>query len=277
MSNYSLDQYDVNGFAVVENFLTEQEADELRQAGLQVCRDAPDDDRKVFGLHSKEDYYLESANKLHYFYESEALDKDGNLLVDKMESINKIGHGCHLVNPIFHKYTFDDRVKKVAKKLGLKKPAVMQSMFIYKNPKIGGYVKQHQDSMYLLTDPINVTAFWIPTEDATLENGCVWFVKGSHKNGLLNRFVRNPVPGRGDLCVYEKPDLNLPKEQYIPCPVKKGSLVVFDGLTIHQSDINRSDKSRYAYTFHVMETEGTKFLPENWIRLPEGEKFERLY
>lgn len=154
---------------MLENFLTEKEADELRQAGLQVCRDAPEDDRKVFGKHSKEDYFLESANKLHYFYESEALDKDGNLLVDKMESINKvrcwmwiiqlndyfalshqeginkiviliqIGHGCHLENPIFQKYTFDDRIKGVARKLGLKKPAVMQSMFIYKNPKIGGY------------------------------------------------------------------------------------------------------------------------------------------
>lgn len=83
-------KYDINGFAVVENFLTEEEADELRQAGLQVCRDAPEDDRKVFGEHSKENYFLESANKLHYFYESEALDKDGNLLVDKMESINKV-------------------------------------------------------------------------------------------------------------------------------------------------------------------------------------------
>lgn len=62
------------------------------------------------------------------------------------------------------------------------------------------------------------------------------------------RFVRNPNRNGGDLCVYETSELNLPKDRYTPCPVKKGSLVVFDGLTIHQSDINRSDKSRYAYT-----------------------------
>lgn len=91
------------------------------------------------------------------------------------------------------------------------------------------------------------------------------------------RFVRNSDPNGGELCVYEKPALNLPKDQYIPCPVKKGSLVVFDGLTIHQSDLNRSDKSRYAYTFHVMETDNVKFLKQNWIRLPEGEEFERIY
>lgn len=88
-------------------------------------------------------------------------------------------------------------------------------------------------------------------------------------------FIRNPDPN-GDLCIYEKPDLDLSKDQYIACPVKKGSLVVFDGLTIHQSDLNRSEKSRYAYTFHVYDAT-SKFLPENWIRLPEGQEFERLY
>lgn len=42
------------------------------------------------------------------------------------------------MHPIFKKYTFDDRIKNVAKTLGFKKPAIPQSMFIYKNPKIGG-------------------------------------------------------------------------------------------------------------------------------------------
>lgn len=116
----------------------------------------------------------------------------------------------HLNHPVFEKYTFDDRVKKLAKQLGLKKPAVLQSLFIFKNPKVGSkgmfdtinykqkiwrrtischfpLVKQHQDSMYFITDPINVLGYWIPIEDATLNNSCLWFIKGSHKMGLLNR------------------------------------------------------------------------------------------
>lgn len=48
-------------------------------------------------------------------------------------------------------------------------------------------VKQHQDSMYFITDPVNVLGFWIPIEDATVNNSCLWFIKGSHKLGLLNR------------------------------------------------------------------------------------------
>lgn len=83
-------QYDVNGFAVIENFLTEEEADELRAEGLKVCKDAPDKDRKKFGDHRKEQYYMDSATKMHYFYEADAFDEDGNLVVDKMVSINKV-------------------------------------------------------------------------------------------------------------------------------------------------------------------------------------------
>lgn len=48
-------------------------------------------------------------------------------------------------------------------------------------------VKPHQDATFLHTDPISITGFWIPTEDATLENGCLWFIKGSHKHGLDRR------------------------------------------------------------------------------------------
>lgn len=103
-------------------------------------------------------------------------------------------------------------------------------------------------------------------------------IKLCFNSGFLTfSFVRNPNPNADELCIYEKPELKLPKDHYTPCPVKRGSLVVFDGLTIHPSDLNRSDRSRFAYTFHVMETDNVKFLPENWIRLPEGEQFERIY
>lgn len=85
-------QYDVNGFAVIENFLTVEEANELKTAGLELCKNAPEKDRKVFhgSKHMKENYFLESANKIHYFYENGALDDNGNLLVDKSVSLNKV-------------------------------------------------------------------------------------------------------------------------------------------------------------------------------------------
>lgn len=82
----------MNGFAVIEDFFTEQEADELRAAGLELCENAPEKDRKIFGKHLDEhtNYFLESSNKIHFFYEKGALDDSGNLLVSKDVSLNKV-------------------------------------------------------------------------------------------------------------------------------------------------------------------------------------------
>lgn len=54
----------------------------------------------------------------------------------KMES--KIGHAMHLEHPYWANHIFNDRIRSVAKKLGLRQPVVLQSMLIYKNPKVGG-------------------------------------------------------------------------------------------------------------------------------------------
>lgn len=87
-------QYHENGFAVIENFLSEDEANELKQAGLELCKDAPEKDRKTFhtqdNRHHKDTYFLESANKIGYFYENGALDDNGNFLMEKIYALNKV-------------------------------------------------------------------------------------------------------------------------------------------------------------------------------------------
>lgn len=50
----------------------------------------------------------------------------------------KLGHAIHLEHKFWANHIFNDRIRNVAKKLGLKKPVVLQSMLIYKNPKVGG-------------------------------------------------------------------------------------------------------------------------------------------
>ena len=57
-------------------------------------------------------------------------------------------------------------------------PLLLQSMYIFKQPRIGGEVVCHQDATFLYTDPITVTGFWFALEDATLENGCLWAMPG---------------------------------------------------------------------------------------------------
>ncbi len=66
-----------------------------------------------------------------------------------------------------------------------------QSMFIFKQPGIGGEVHWHQDATFLHSEPMTVTGFWIALEDATVDNGCLWVAPGGHRGPLRKRFVRH--------------------------------------------------------------------------------------
>jgi ectoine hydroxylase-related dioxygenase (phytanoyl-CoA dioxygenase family) len=61
--------------------------------------------------------------------------------------------------------------------------------------------------------------------------------------------------------------------------IKAGSLVLIHGNVLHKSEKNTGDKSRFAYTFHVIEgAEGWEYDKRNWLQPPEsGEGFSKLY
>ncbi len=80
----------------------------------------------------------------------------------------------------------------------------------------------HQDGTYLYTEPNTLYGFWIPLEDATEENGCLWFIPGSHKNKIERRFKRNPNKNEEKLCISVGPPLLYDEEQFKITPVRKG-------------------------------------------------------
>ncbi|KAI5636979.1 phytanoyl-CoA dioxygenase (PhyH) domain-containing protein [Phthorimaea operculella] len=151
---------------------------------------------------------------------------------------------------------------------------VVQSMYIYKNPGIGGEVIEHQDATYLHTEPTPAVGFWIALEDATLQNGCLWMARGSHKSGVHRRLVRSP--GKTEL-EYDRPAPIYPQSAFTPVPVSKGTCILIHGLVVHRSAPNRSDKSRHAYTFHVVETHNNTYSPDNWLQEGPNAPFLNLY
>ena len=68
--------------------------------------------------------------------------------------------------------------------IGMADPLAIQSMYIFKQPHIGGEVGCHQDATFLYTEPMSVTGFWFAIEDATVENGCLWAQPGGHRGPL---------------------------------------------------------------------------------------------
>ena len=262
-----LNRFANDGYLTIPNFKSVQEIARLRERALQLVDDFdPGQSRSIFTTQSQETatdmYFLRSDNTMRCFFEEEAFGQDGQLRQAKALSINKIGHAMHDLDPVFGSFSRGAELDAVARGLGLAEPLIWQSMYIFKQPGIGGEVRWHQDATFFDTDPISVTTFWFALEDATIDNGCLWVEPGGHRGPMRERFLRN-----GDDIRMEKLDTTpWPDDSVaVPLEAKAGTLVIFHGLLPHYSAPNRSPVSRHAYTLHV--TDGrTNYSPQNWIQ-----------
>jgi phytanoyl-CoA hydroxylase len=223
--------------------------------------------------------FLSSGSTTWCFFEEEAFDRTGALRQAKELSINKIGHAMHDLDPVFERFTYTPELAAVAADLGLPDALVLQSMYIFKQPGIGGEVGCHQDATFLYTDPMTVTGFWFAIEDATLENGCLWAAPGGHRQGGLRQvFKRAGALTDDDGTVFDQLDstpLPTPPDDLVPLPVPAGSMVVLHGLLPHWSGPNRSPVSRHAYSVHCIAA-SADYPAWNWLQRPADMPLRRL-
>jgi phytanoyl-CoA hydroxylase len=138
-------------------------------------------------------------------------------------------------------------------------------MYILKEAEYGAEVSPHQDSTFLWSDAPSCTGFWIALDDATLENGCLWAIPGSHKGEVRTRFVLSE-DGQ-DLSF--QPNIGntwdvWPKSSFTPLPVVSGTLVLIHGALVHMSLENASKNARHIYSWHVVSAD-QKFSDRNWM------------
>jgi len=273
LTSEQIDRFRQDGYLVVPDFVSAEACAALRATAEQMVDEwEPTGERTVFTTEAQERVsnreFLASGDRTWCFFEEEAFDEHGDLRQAKALSINKIGHAMHDLDPVFEAFTYTPQLTAVADDIGLVDPLVLQSMYIFKQPGIGGEVDCHQDATFLYTDPITVTGFWFALEDATLENGCLWAAPGGHRTGLRQLFKRAGAMGDDDGTEFEVLDttpLPSPPDELVPLEVPAGTMVVLDGQLPHWSDANRSGRSRHAYTVHCIS--GRAEYPEwNWLR-----------
>jgi len=266
--------YETDGFLVIENFASERECNRLRaRAAELVAGFYPSSSVSIFSTHEQtrtsDDYFLSSGDSIRFFFEEKAFDPQGALRHSTEQSINKIGHALHDLDPVFDKFSRVEKLRELVYDLGYKQPLLVQSMYIFKQPNIGGEVICHQDATFLYTEPMSATGFWFALEDATRENGCLWAIPGGHRAGLKSRFLR---ASSGGTCFSVLDSTGWPLDQLVPLEVTKGTLIVLHGLLPHMSLTNRSTKSRHAYTLHVIERD-CDYPADNWLQRGPGMPF----
>ena len=150
------------------------------------------------------------------------------------------------------------------------------------------------------TDPPSALGFWIPLEKCTAENGALSFLPGSHlTTPITKRFVRLPTSGTGfeqlSAPTNETPPLtggyvleccepgNRTKVMFavhqliLPFCDFLGDLVLIHGSVLHKSGKNLSPNTRFAYTFHMIESPPHATYDEkNWLQPTKAMPFSRV-
>ncbi len=182
------------------------------------------------------------AHKFFYeFHSNESSDPDAELF-------HSLGHwritdGFHdvLWNPAF--------LVAASQLLGNKPVRFWHDQLFSKPARHGGVVAWHQDySYWTRTTAMQHLTCWVALDDASTENGCLYYVPKSHRWGLLEKpELAGTMEGLLDYLTEDQ----LSEFKPVPIEVKKGYATFHHPLMVHGSYENKSDRKRRAFVLNV--------------------------
>jgi phytanoyl-CoA hydroxylase len=144
----------------------------------------------------------------------------------------------------------DPRIGALAAQLeGVDSIRLYHDQALIKEP-CSGPTPWHQDNPYFSFTSEHCISIWVALADATLENGCLCYLPGSHKGP---GFVAD-APGLGS--IFEK----LPEwrdSEPVFTPVHAGGCIFHNGLTLHAAGSNMTNRRRVAMTVAFMPGDAT--------------------
>lgn len=230
--------YRENGYAVLPQAISTDEIDKLKAETARLCRN---DDNQVDGI---------------------APAGPGLSDIEAMRRVLCI-HFPHKLSEIFHRALSHAGITGLLTRVIGPNVKCMQSMLFVKASGKPGQA-WHQDEDFIPTRDRSLAGAWIALDDATVENGCLWVLPGSHRRGLLwpQKFH---FDDRFD-CTHESFDFPWDDADSVPVEVKAGSIVFFNGYLLHRSLPNRASAGfRRSLVNHYMSAES--LLP--WMKPDE--------
>lgn len=150
-------------------------------------------------------------------------------------------------DPFFYDMMFGSRFEKLASILLDDEVIGKNIQYFNKPPKIGKPTPAHQDGYYFMLEPNEAVTMWMALEPVDEENGCVRYVKGSHKKGMREH-GRTQTLGFSQGITDFGTEEDLANEVFFP--TQAGDLLVHHSLTIHRADGNSTtDRTRKAMGF----------------------------
>lgn len=211
LTEEQLSDYERDGYIVVRNLFSEEEIDLLGQA-------------------ARNDNEMDKSS-------SERDDGEGNAV--RLALWNHPGDGIYGMFARCQKMV--DRVEEILRE----EVYHYHSKMILKDAKVGGAWAWHQDYGYWYQNGVlspNLCSVMIAVDQATIENGCMQVIKGSHKLGRINHILSGDQAGADMERVEEaKKRLDL-----VHVTMEPGDALFFHSNTLHASDANESDHPRWA-------------------------------
>jgi phytanoyl-CoA hydroxylase len=162
-------------------------------------------------------------------------------------------HFPHKLSPIILQSLSHPGVINILQRIVSPNLKCMQSMLFVKAPGKAGQ-SWHQDEFYIPTRDRSLIGVWIAIDNATIDNGCLWIIPGSQRTGYIMIRVPNHSSEYADVDTVDVSSYK--KEEILPVEVDSGSVVFFNGYTLHSSLRNKTTNCfRMALVNHYMSAE----------------------
>lgn len=160
---------------------------------------------------------------------------------------------AHLLHPALDAHIRDPEFLDIVQSLIGPDIQLVHYQGLYKPPHTGGSVNWHQDDYYWPSNDSTQgsVSLWVPLDDATVENGCMWYVPGSHHHILPHEQLWDPKQRKGFYYGIKSLPPGM-EDRAIPAELPAGGIAIHAGSTVHCSRPNQSARPRRALASHFI-------------------------